>query len=231
MRRSKPPLTEWTKEAVCHWLMTEVKLQKSLSDKFVDEEVSGDILVDFEKRDLLDLGLKHGPVVKIIYHVERLKQATQCETQFPSYVKNWTKEQVNQWLLQHVKVYGKYAERLLEEDVSGDCLVCFRKPDLQDLEIKGGPATKILSHLHKLSSKPEPILEPTVHSTIQPELSHTQTEETKPPKSRRKPENVQNESEMAAILPEHDIQQSRPKNPPMKSNKTDLVICSSLLYI
>uniref|UniRef100_A0A8C9XCQ3 SAM domain-containing protein n=1 Tax=Sander lucioperca TaxID=283035 RepID=A0A8C9XCQ3_SANLU len=99
-----------------------------------------------------------------------------------SYVKNWTKEQVTQWLLQHVKVYSKYAERLEEEDVSGDCLVCFKKQDFLDLEVKNGPAVKILAELHHLNEKPEPTLQPIVHTSTdqteapnptQPELSLT----------------------------------------------------------
>uniref|UniRef100_A0A3Q3FT81 Pyrin domain-containing protein n=1 Tax=Labrus bergylta TaxID=56723 RepID=A0A3Q3FT81_9LABR len=101
---------------------------------------------------------------------------------FPAYVENWTKEQVHQWLLQHVNVYSKYAIRLQEEDVSGDCLVCFKKQDLLDLEVKSGPAVKILSNLRQLSKDQEPTLQPIPHNEqkeapnpIQPEVSVAQT--------------------------------------------------------
>uniref|UniRef100_A0A8D0CQ32 SAM domain-containing protein n=1 Tax=Sander lucioperca TaxID=283035 RepID=A0A8D0CQ32_SANLU len=111
------------------------------------------------------MGIKHGPAVKITSYLESLKKGSQHESQFPAYVKNWTKEQVTQWLLQHVKVYSKYAERLEEEDVSGDCLVCFKKQDFLDLEVKNGPAVKILAELHHLNEKPEPTLQPIVHTS------------------------------------------------------------------
>ncbi|XP_070765170.1 sterile alpha motif domain-containing protein 9 [Enoplosus armatus] len=177
MRRSttKPPprIQTWTKEDVHLWLMTEVKVHETCADRFIEEEVSGDSLVVFEKTDILDLGIKHGPAVKITSYLESLKEGSQHESSFPAYVKNWTKEQVTQWLLQHVKVYSKYAERLQEEDVSGDCLVCFRKQDFLDLEVKSGPAVKILAEIRQLNNKPEPTLQP---------ILHTSTEQTEAPK-------------------------------------------------
>ncbi|KAM9358524.1 sterile alpha motif domain-containing protein 9-like [Symphorus nematophorus] len=178
MRRSTtkpPPLTEkWTTEDVHLWLMTEVKVHETCADRFCEEEVSGDSLVDFEKKDILDLGIKHGPAVKITSYLERLKEGSQHESQSPAYVENWTKEQVNLWLQQHVNIYSKYAERLQEEDVSGDCLVCFRKQDFLDLEVKSGPAVKILAELRKLNNKPEPTLQPVLPT------STDQTEAAKP---------------------------------------------------
>uniref|UniRef100_A0A3Q3EN44 SAM domain-containing protein n=1 Tax=Labrus bergylta TaxID=56723 RepID=A0A3Q3EN44_9LABR len=161
--------------------MTEVKVHKTCADRFVEEEVSGDSLVAFKKTDILDLGIKHGPAVKIISYLESLRDGLQRD-QFPAYVENWTKEQVHQWLLQHVNAYSKYAIRLQEEDVSGDCLVCFKKQDLLDLEVKSGPAVKILSNLRQLSKDQEPTLQPIPHNEqkeapnpIQPEVSVAQT--------------------------------------------------------
>lgn len=154
MSCSAPTIKTWTTEDVHHWLVTEVKVHQSCADRFTEEEVSGEILVDYEKKDILDLGVKHGPAVKITSHLKRLKKGSQQhESQFPTDVEKWTKEQVNQWLLQHVKVDGKKAERFLEEDVSGDCLVCFRKQDFLDLELKKGPAGKILKELDRLKNK------------------------------------------------------------------------------
>ncbi|XP_053179068.1 sterile alpha motif domain-containing protein 9-like [Scomber japonicus] len=169
MKRSttKPPpdIEKWTKEDVHQWLMTQVKVHESCADRFFEEEVSGDDLCHFKKTDIVDLGIKHGPAVKITSYLERLKEGSQHASQFPAYVENWTKEQVNQWLLQHVKTYRKYAERLQEEDVSGDCLVCFKKQDLLDLDVKSGPAVKILAKLHLLNEKPEPTLQPIPHTS------------------------------------------------------------------
>lgn len=167
MKRSTtkpPPFEKWTKEDVHRWLVTEVKVHQTCADKFSEEEVLGDYLVAFEKRDILDLGIKHGPAVKITSALKSLKEGSVLESEFPAYVENWTKEQVAQWLLQHVNVYSRYAERLQEEDVSGDCLVWFRKQDFLDLDIKSGPAVKILAELRQLNKKPEPTLQPILHT-------------------------------------------------------------------
>ncbi|XP_073332006.1 sterile alpha motif domain-containing protein 9 [Pagrus major] len=196
-KKSPPPVETWTKEDVHLWLMTEVQVHKTCADRFCEEEVSGDILVDFEKTDILDLRIKHGPAVKITSYLKGLKEGSRHESQFPGYVENWTKEQVNQWLLQHVKVYSKYAERLQEEDVSGDCLVCFKKQDLLDLDVKSGPAVKILAELKRLKEKPEPTLQPILPTSTdeeaapkptQPEQSLAQAIATTQPESCNKTE-------------------------------------------
>ncbi|MEQ2286152.1 hypothetical protein AMECASPLE_039289 [Ameca splendens] len=150
----------WTTEDVHHWLMMEVKVSQSCADRFIKEEVLGEYLVSFKKTDILDLGIRHGPAVKIMCFLKSLTEASEHRSEYPAYVEAWTKEQVSQWLLQHVKIYPKYARRLLDEDVSGDCLVCFRKQDLLDLNVKSGPAVKILAELEKLNNRPEPTLQP-----------------------------------------------------------------------
>ncbi|XP_078114361.1 sterile alpha motif domain-containing protein 9-like isoform X1 [Sander vitreus] len=187
------PFEKWTEKDVHLWLMTEVKVHETCADTFCEEEVSGESLVDFKKTDILDMGIKHGPAVKITSYLESLKKGSQHESQFPAYVENWTKEQVKQWLLQHVKVYSKYAERLEEEDVSGDCLVCFKKQDFLDLKVRNGPAVRILAELSHLNKKPEPTLQPIVYTSTdqteapkptQPVLSLAQAIETKQPESK-----------------------------------------------
>ncbi|KAJ4938991.1 hypothetical protein JOQ06_028454 [Pogonophryne albipinna] len=81
---------------------------------------------------------------------KKLKEGSQHESQFPAEVENWTKEEVAQWLVGHVKVDGKKAERFQEEEVSGDCLVCFEEQDFLDLGLKKGPTLKILKGLRRL---------------------------------------------------------------------------------
>lgn len=164
MSESTTEIETWTKEDVHRWLMTEVKVHRSCADTFVEEEVSGEVLGDFEKKDVLELAIKHGPAVKIISYLERLKEGSQQESQFPAEVENWTKEEVTRWLVQQVKLDGKKAERFQEEEVSGDCLVCFRKQDLLDLELKKGPTVKILKELSRLKNKPEPMMSSIRHS-------------------------------------------------------------------
>ncbi|XP_068174803.1 sterile alpha motif domain-containing protein 9-like [Antennarius striatus] len=164
MRRSTmdqdPPLKKWTMKDVHLWLVTKVKVHKSCADVFYEEEVSGDNLVYYTKEDILDLGIKHGPAVKIMSYLQSMNKESQHKQDVPAYVENWTKEQVFQWLVQHVNVYGPYADRLQREDVSGDCLVHFSKQDFRDLEVKSGPATKILAELRNLKTKPEVTLKP-----------------------------------------------------------------------
>ncbi|XP_042339719.1 uncharacterized protein LOC121941070 [Plectropomus leopardus] len=160
---SPPDIETWTKEDVQHWLLTEVKVDQSCADTFMKEDVSGRYLVDFEKRELLGIGIKHGPAVKITSHLKRLKEGSQFEPQSPADVESWTKEEVARWLLQSVKVDDKKAERFKEEDVSGDCLVCFDKQDFLDLELKKGPAVKIMKELDRLKkeeSPPQPVSRP-----------------------------------------------------------------------
>lgn len=176
-----PQIEKWTTGDVHQWLTAEVKVNQTCADKFVEEEVLGEYLITYEKAEILDLGIKHGPAVKINYHLKRIREGSQCDRQFPVYVRNWTKDQVYQWLLQHARVYPKYAERLHEEDVCGDCLVCFEKQDFLDLGVKKGPAGNILKELAKLKDKPEPTLTP-----IPPPTAH-QGDAPKPTQTERNP--------------------------------------------
>lgn len=164
---------EWTKEEVHHWLTTQVQIHHEYADKLLEEDVSGEYLLYFKKKDLLDMKIKHGPAVKITSYLENLTKGSKPESQSPPYVDKWTKEQVYLWLLQYVKIFSKYAERLQEEEVSGDCLVFFKKQDFLDLDIKGGPVVKIMSELHDLNSRPEPVLKSLHTDTV-----HTDSQET-----------------------------------------------------
>lgn len=227
--------------------MTEVKVNKTCADIFCEEEVSGDILVDFEKKDILDLRLKHGPAVKITSYLKGLKEGSRHESQFPEYVENWSKEQVSQWLLQHVNIYSKYAERLLEEDVSGDCLVCFKEQDLLDLEVKKGPAKKILIELGRLNEKPEPTLQPIpLTSTdveeapkrLPPEQCLAQGTATTQPESCNKTESkteviVENEKAQETfkkVSETKEVQRSKPQNLGARRKETVVVNCGVVLY-
>ncbi|KAM7409401.1 hypothetical protein PAMA_001061 [Pampus argenteus] len=249
MKRSttKPPappeIEKWTKEDVHQWLMTQVKVHQTCADKFIEEEVSGDCLEGYNKTDIVDLGIKHGPAVKIAFYLERLKEGSQYESQFPAYVENWTKEQVYQWLVQHVKIYSKYAERLQEEDVSGDCLVCFKKQNFLDLDVKSGPAVKIREELRKLKEKPEPTLQPIPHTStdqkatpkpIQPEPNLPQSTSTEQAESDNKTKSKPDETveEKAENLPfkrtseKKEIQQ--PKTQGLKARRKETVVTTTL---
>ncbi|XP_036412005.1 sterile alpha motif domain-containing protein 9 [Colossoma macropomum] len=63
---------EWTKEQVHQWLSEELKVDQTWADKLYEEEVSGKELVCYKPRDLCELGIKHGPAVRIINTLEDL---------------------------------------------------------------------------------------------------------------------------------------------------------------
>lgn len=243
-KKSPPSVETWTKEDVHRWLMTEVKVDKTCADIFCEEEVSGDSLVDFEKKDILELGIKHGPAVKITSYLKGLTEGSQHESQFPEYVENWSKEQVSQWLLQHVNIYNKYAERLREEDVSGDCLVCFKKQDLLDLEVKSGPAVKILAELRRLNEKPEPTLQPILPTSsdkeeapkpTQPEQSLAQaiacTESCNETESKTEVivENEKAQETFKKVSEKKEVQKSKPQNLGARRKEKVVVSCGVVL--
>lgn len=72
------------------------------------------------------------------------------ERTLPQHIQDWTREDVHYWLLQKVNVYKKYADSLLEEEVSGLELLSFKKQDLLELAIKHGPAVRIIDMRDKL---------------------------------------------------------------------------------
>ncbi|XP_067218901.1 sterile alpha motif domain-containing protein 9-like [Chanodichthys erythropterus] len=68
---------EWTREQVYYWLTEVIQVNKIHADKLYEEEVSGEELVCYELKHLLDLGIKHGPAVKIITRLEKVKMKEQ----------------------------------------------------------------------------------------------------------------------------------------------------------
>ncbi|CAL8310346.1 unnamed protein product [Lota lota] len=173
----EPEIQKWTKEEVCQWLTTQVKVHPTLVHRFFEEEVLGEYIQFFDKGDILDLTKKHGTAVKITTHLELLKQGRTFQSPFPEYVERWSMEQVYQWLTEYAKIDGKHAQQLLDEDVSGDCLVCFKKQDFLDLTVPTGPAVKILALLRELTNNPEPVLNAVVNT------STSQEEAPKSPKA------------------------------------------------
>ncbi|XP_054891613.1 sterile alpha motif domain-containing protein 9 [Poeciliopsis prolifica] len=205
-KMSQSEIEAWSQEDVHRWLIKEVKVSQSCADTFLKEEVSGEYLVHFGKTDILELGLKHGPAVKISCYVASLIEGSGHKSEYPAYVSTWTKEQVSQWFLQHVKLYRKYVEQLLEEDVSGDCLVCFKKQDFLDLNIKAGPAVKILAELKKLNDRPEPSLEPLMDHREGDDVTLPQTRENTQSDSKKKTES---EPQSEKTLTEKEVETTK----------------------
>uniref|UniRef100_A0A8C1Q014 Sterile alpha motif domain containing 9 n=1 Tax=Cyprinus carpio TaxID=7962 RepID=A0A8C1Q014_CYPCA len=73
-------------------------------------------------------------------------------TELPLRVEEWTREQVYYWLTEVIKVDKKHADKLYEEEVSGEELVCYQPKHLQELGIKHGPAVKIITRLEIIST-------------------------------------------------------------------------------
>ncbi|XP_066508074.1 sterile alpha motif domain-containing protein 9-like [Hoplias malabaricus] len=73
---------EWTKEQVRQWLTEELKIDQRWSDKLYEEEVSGKELICYKSKDLCELGLKHGPAVRIINTLETLLKSVENVSDF-----------------------------------------------------------------------------------------------------------------------------------------------------
>ncbi|KAF1385248.1 hypothetical protein PFLUV_G00105760 [Perca fluviatilis] len=183
MTTTKPPsqpIEKWTEKDVQLWLMTEVKVQETCAVKFCEEEVSGDILVELEKTDILGLGIKHGPAVKITSYLESLKKGSQHESQIPAYVENWTKQQVFKDFLD-LEVKGGPAVKILKK--------------LGQLKNNSEPTLKPIPHT---STDQTEAAKPT-----QPELSLAEARATKQPESQKKIESKTDE------LVEKDFEKSQ----------------------
>uniref|UniRef100_A0A673I447 SAM domain-containing protein n=1 Tax=Sinocyclocheilus rhinocerous TaxID=307959 RepID=A0A673I447_9TELE len=62
-------IDDWTKEDVHQWLINVVKIPQNYAAILYNEDVSGACLLSFDKKDLIDLGWKHGPAVQVIKKV------------------------------------------------------------------------------------------------------------------------------------------------------------------
>ncbi|XP_051989569.1 LOW QUALITY PROTEIN: sterile alpha motif domain-containing protein 9 [Xyrauchen texanus] len=65
---------EWTRGHVNYWLTEVIKVDKKHVDKLYEEEVSGKELVCYQTKDLQELGIKHGPAVRIIKQFKEFKE-------------------------------------------------------------------------------------------------------------------------------------------------------------
>ena len=191
----EPEIQKWTKEEVCQWLTTQVKVSPTIAHRFFEEDVLGEFLKYFDKSDILDLTKEHGTAVKITAHLELLKQGRTFQSPYPEYVERWSGEQVYQWITEYAKLDGKLADQLLEGRVSGDCLVCFQKQDFIDLKVPGGPAVKILALLRELKNNPEPVLDAVVDTSTSQEEAAPSSQ----PRPRKKPQKKAQKASKAAI--------------------------------
>ncbi|KAI7807318.1 sterile alpha motif domain-containing protein 9-like [Triplophysa rosa] len=74
------------------------------------------------------------------------------KTELPHQVEEWTREHVHYWLTQVINVDKKHADKLYEEEVSGEELACYQPKHLQEVGIKHGPAVKIITRFNELKT-------------------------------------------------------------------------------
>ncbi|XP_043114041.1 sterile alpha motif domain-containing protein 9-like [Puntigrus tetrazona] len=142
------------------------------------------------------------------------------QTELPLRVEEWTKEQVYYWLTEVIKVDKKHADKLYEEEVSGEELVCYQPKHLQELGFKHGPAVKIITRLEKLkkeqqeSPKPqktEPLKKPPSQniSLSEASISSTSSKETEPTDSADPKSSNINANKVGLVEREKHMRKSR----------------------
>ncbi|KAM5158343.1 uncharacterized protein ACMZJ9_009635 [Mantella aurantiaca] len=65
-------IEEWTRDHVKLWITKQLKLDSSIGDIIYNQEVTGMILKVLTKKDLVEMGIKHGPASFIACHLENL---------------------------------------------------------------------------------------------------------------------------------------------------------------
>lgn len=77
------------------------------------------------------------------------------QTTQPKMVKDWTKEHVKKWITEDLNIDEKYAQILLNEEVTGMVLQELTEKDLREMGLPRGPALLIRRMYNKLNSSPE----------------------------------------------------------------------------
>ncbi|GAB1290523.1 Sterile alpha motif domain-containing protein 9-like [Apodemus speciosus] len=76
------------------------------------------------------------------------------ETQ-PKLIEDWTKEDVKKWITEDLNIDEKYAQILLDEEVTGMVLQELTEVDLREMGLPRGPALLIRRMYNKLTSSHE----------------------------------------------------------------------------
>nr|XP_033787021.1 LOW QUALITY PROTEIN: sterile alpha motif domain-containing protein 9-like [Geotrypetes seraphini] len=67
-------MDNWTPYHVNYWVTEKVKLEKKYGEILKNEEVTGSVLKELTKKDLIDMSFKHGPALKILQTLEKLNK-------------------------------------------------------------------------------------------------------------------------------------------------------------
>ncbi|XP_075809482.1 sterile alpha motif domain-containing protein 9-like [Microtus pennsylvanicus] len=73
----------------------------------------------------------------------------------PNLVKDWTKEDVKEWITENLNIDEKYAQILFNEEVTGMVLQELTEKDLREMGLPRGPALLIKRMYNKLNDSPE----------------------------------------------------------------------------
>ncbi|XP_040597137.1 sterile alpha motif domain-containing protein 9-like [Mesocricetus auratus] len=73
----------------------------------------------------------------------------------PKLIKDWTKEHVKKWITEDLSIDEKYAQILLNEEVTGMVLQELTEKDLREMGLPRGPALLIKRAYNKLDNSPE----------------------------------------------------------------------------
>ncbi|XP_061443235.1 sterile alpha motif domain-containing protein 9-like [Rhineura floridana] len=68
----------------------------------------------------------------------------------PEKIEDWTKEHVQQWVMDELKLEEKHGDILFHQDVTGTILKLLTKQDLKEMGITYGPACQIMHALKKM---------------------------------------------------------------------------------
>ncbi|XP_075067908.1 sterile alpha motif domain-containing protein 9-like [Mixophyes fleayi] len=67
-----PKVDEWTKDHVKRWVIGQLKLESTVGDILYNQEVTGEILKLLSKKDILEMGIKHGPAVSLAHYIAKM---------------------------------------------------------------------------------------------------------------------------------------------------------------
>ncbi|KAK2820953.1 hypothetical protein Q5P01_023912 [Channa striata] len=73
----------------------------------------------------------------------------------PALIEDWTRENLKDWLIIHLRIPQHIAENLYEKELSGACLVSFNKEDLLELGVPAAPALQIIRQVEKFRTHSE----------------------------------------------------------------------------
>ncbi|CAO2602628.1 Sterile alpha motif domain-containing protein 9-like [Lemmus lemmus] len=156
----------------------------------------------------------------------------------PKLVKDWTKEQVKEWITEHLKIDEKYAQILFKEEVTGMVLQELTEKDLREMGLPRGPALLIKRMYNKLNDSPENDKQDSRQSnnaelSIKKKQKKTKNEEEKSVSSNSDHdlrEMAQNTEQEASLLKENELSDIVTKDMAGNKPKPEHMSCMPHLF-